>query len=155
MGRELRKVPCDWAHPKTDQGYYQPMFDRYYGDALSEWLDNHSQWEAGTHPDLADGTTTKDEYPFYAMWHGNPPDIEYYQKRKYSEDELTHIQLYEITSEGTPLSPVFPASHFDALCEWAAENATTFANYKATKEQWSDMLKDGLVYHQSGNMIFI
>jgi hypothetical protein len=58
----------------------------------------------------------------------------------------THFQLYETTSEGTPLGPVF--SGLDALCEWAAEHETTFADFKTTAEGWRRMLERGLVGHE-------
>ena len=76
------------------------------------------------------------------MWGGNPPDVEYYQTKKYLPEELTHIQLYETTSEGTPKSPVFKADELEILCEYAAENCTTFASFKATKEEWFEALKE-------------
>ena len=155
MGRELRKVPANWEHPKKSDGRWQPMFETFYGDALADWLKEHQQWEDGTHPDLQEKPERKTEYPFYAMWGGNPPDVEYYQTKKYSEEELTHIQLYESTSEGTPCSPVFAKEDFEKLCEYAAENCSTFADFKATKEQWMKMLGDGFVSHQEGNVIFI
>jgi len=62
-------------------------------------------------------------------------------------------QLWETTSEGSPISPVF--STFEELCEWCADNASTFASFKATKEEWMKMLDDGFVYHQEGNVIMI
>jgi len=155
MGRELRKVPANWEHPKNDNGSYQPMFNRFYGDALSEWLEEHQKWEAGTHEDLIDKPERKEEYPFYAMWGGNPPDVEYYQTKKYAPEELTHIQLYETTSEGTPKSPVFKADELEKLCEFAAENCTTFGSFKATKEKWMQMLKDDFVCHEQGNIMFM
>ena len=105
MGRELRKVPANWEHPKNDNGKYQPMFNIYYGDAMNDWLKNHKQWEDGTHPDLVAKPERKQEYPFYAEWGGNPPDIKYYQTKRYTNEDLTHIQLYETTSEGTPKKP--------------------------------------------------
>lgn len=61
-------------------------------------------------------------------------------------------QLWETTSEGSPVSPVFES--LDALCEWAAEHATTFADCKATAEEWKKMLDDGFVYARSGNNMF-
>jgi hypothetical protein len=155
MGRELRQVPEGWEHPKRDDGSYQPMYDTYYGDAIKEWFKEHRQWEKGTHPDLKENSALKEEYPFYAMYHGDPPDVNYYQTKKYKKEELTHIQLYETTSEGTPKSPVFHASEFEKLCEWAAENATTFAHNKASKEEWMKMLSNGFVFHQEGNVIFM
>jgi hypothetical protein len=155
MGRELRRVPENWEHPKNDSGNYQPMFNKYYGDALNEWMIQHKQWEDGTHADLIDNPKRKQEYPFYAQWGGNPPDVEYYQIIKYIEKELTHIQLYETTSEGTPISPVFKSNELDKLCEFAAENCTTFADFKATKEEWFKMFSDDFVYVKQGNVTFI
>jgi len=62
-------------------------------------------------------------------------------------------QLWETTSEGSPSSPVFAT--LDELCEWCEANATTFANYRATKEEWKQMLDDNFVCHKHGNAIFI
>lgn len=154
MSRELRRVPEGWEHPKKIDGNYQPMFDQYYGDALDEWFKKHQQWKNGTHPDLIDNPERKEEFPFYAQWGGDPPDVDYYQTRKYKEEELTHIQLYETTSEGTPKSPVYRADQFDELCEWLADNCTTFADFKATKEEWKQMLNDGFVFVIKGNAMF-
>jgi hypothetical protein len=63
------------------------------------------------------------------------------------------FQLWETTSEGSPISPVFNA--LDELCEWAADNTTTFGRSKATKEEWSNMLNNDFVCHKEGNMVFI
>jgi len=62
-------------------------------------------------------------------------------------------QLWETTSEGSPSSPVFET--LNELCEWCADNATTFASYRATKEEWRQMLDSDFVSHKEGNMIFI
>jgi hypothetical protein len=155
MGRILRKVPANWEHPKNDNGSYKPMFDKFYGDALNEWIENNKKWENGTHEDLIKNPKLKDEYPFYAMWNGNPPDVEYYHTKKYNEEELTHIQLYQTTSEGTPISPVFKANELDKLCEYAAENCTTFASFKASKEEWYRILSDDFVHTTVGNVTFM
>lgn len=61
-------------------------------------------------------------------------------------------QLWETTSEGSPVSPVFAT--LEELCEWCADNATTFATSRATKEEWMQMLDDGFVCHQEGNCVF-
>lgn len=64
------------------------------------------------------------------------------------------FQLWETTSEGSPVSPVFAS--LDELCSWAEGNASTFADHKATKEQWKKMLgSDDLVCHKEGNMVFM
>src|SRR5688500_12984835 len=48
------------------------------------------------------------------------------------------FQLWETTSEGSPVSPVFTT--LDRLCTWAATHATTFGDARATKDQWKKML---------------
>jgi len=62
-------------------------------------------------------------------------------------------QLWEDVSEGSPISPVFKT--IDELCEWAENNATTFADYKTTKEEWKKMFEKNFVSHQVGNMVFM
>ena len=62
-------------------------------------------------------------------------------------------QLWEDVSEGSPISPVF--ADLDALCEWASVNAYTFADDRASPEEWKRMLTDGFVYSQMGNCIFV
>lgn len=63
------------------------------------------------------------------------------------------FQLWETTSEGSPDSPVFAS--FEELCEWCADNATTFASFKATKEEWMKILDADFVCHTEGNMVFL
>jgi hypothetical protein len=87
------------------------------------------------------------------LWHS--PEI------KKAAEEWEHIeppagegyQLWEETSEGSPISPVFDS--FDALCDWAADNATTFGHFKATAAEWRKMLDDDFVYHEEGQMLFM
>ena len=61
-------------------------------------------------------------------------------------------QLWENVSEGSPQSPVFAT--LDELCEWCEENATTFADYRATKDEWKKMLEEDFVRHEEGNCVF-
>ena len=76
------------------------------------------------------------------------PEIE----RQYDEWTETEpptgdgYQLWEDVSEGSPVSPVFAS--LDELCAWAAEHATTFADKKATAEEWKEMLEDDCVHHE-------
>lgn len=63
-------------------------------------------------------------------------------------------QLWETTSEGSPSGPVFDT--LEALCEWAADNATTFASARATAAEWRAMLDKDFVFHDAGNgQVFI
>lgn len=73
--------------------------------------------------------------------------------KEYDPPKGEGFQLWETTSEGSPISPVFKT--LDELCSWAAEHGTTFADNKATAAQWKKMLGDGLVYHQEGNAVFM
>jgi len=88
-----------------------------------------------------DGWASKEAKAIYESWEPEEPPVG------------EGFQLWETTSEGSPTSPVFAT--LDKLCVWAAENATTFADHKTTKEQWKEMLDDDLVYHQEGNAVFI
>ena len=44
------------------------------------------------------------------------------------------------------MSPVFAT--LEELCAWAADNATTFASFRATAEEWREMLDGGIVHHR-------
>lgn len=63
------------------------------------------------------------------------------------------FQLWETTSEGSPVSPIFKT--LDELCTWCETNATTFGSTKASKEDWLQMLKADFVHSKMGNAIFI
>jgi hypothetical protein len=57
-------------------------------------------------------------------------------------EERTHWQMYETTSEGTPISPVMESP--DALADWlATHKASAFAGMPATREQWLATIKRG------------
>lgn len=49
-------------------------------------------------------------------------------------------QIWELTSEGSPISPVFET--LEECCEWAAENLTIWARQKGTAEEWFNLLKE-------------
>ena len=59
-------------------------------------------------------------------------------------------QLWETTSEGSPVSPVFDS--LDKLCEWLEDGASTFGSSKATKEQWMKMLSADLFIVEDKSM---
>ena len=103
MGREIRRVPANWEHPRRkcdhspwaggcDQAKrnggkcYQPLYDRDYESEVAEWVENHNLWLRGEHPDQKDGSGSECKY--YAEWNGNAPDVEYYHP-KWAEDEAT------------------------------------------------------------------
>ena len=158
MGRELRKVPKNWQHPRDRDGEYIPLLKaEFYHVNLKDWKEEKEQWDKGFEDDYNGGWVPKGkEYDgvTYEELFGDMPDKKDYMP-EWKEDELTHIQLYETTSEGTPESPVFEKSELDKLCAYAAEHCFTFADYRATKEEWKQMLISGYVYHEENDIIFM
>ncbi len=157
MGRQLRKVAANWQHPKDKNGNYIPLLDGKFSERLAKWEEENAQWEKGFRDDWNGGWKPKeaDEMNMtFAEWDGEKPVKEDYMP-EWKDEELTHIQLYENTTEGTPISPVYLASEIEKLCEYAAENCSTFADFKATKDEWRSMLDKDFVHHTQGNITFI
>jgi len=63
------------------------------------------------------------------------------------------FQLWENTSEGSPVSPVFGS--LDELCGWCEDYETTFGSQRASAARWREMLDAEFVCHREGNAIFI
>ena len=101
MGREIRRVPANWEHPKNEAGQYQPMYDNDFDTRLAGWLAGYELWKKGEHPDQKDGAA---EGSKYWDWEGSPPDPEYYHPKW---EQADWYQMYETVSEGTPVSPPF------------------------------------------------
>jgi hypothetical protein len=136
-------VPPDWQHPPNDGtrgGRYKPL---HYGAGgrfermAEEWLAECAKWQAGERPDYAGDDAPR----YYWDWDGNPPSEEDYMLVGVPDAQCTHYMLYESTSEGTPVSPAFAT--LEALCVYAADHCSTFADFKATKEEWLRMLSPG------------
>lgn len=87
------------------------------------------------------------------VWPSKQAEKEYEAWEREEPPKGDGYQLWETTSEGSPISPVF--STLDELCAYAAEHCTTFGSSKASAEDWKQMLGDGLVCHREGNMIFL
>lgn len=66
-------------------------------------------------------------------------DPRYYTWEEYEPPTGDGYQLWETTSEGSPISPVF--NDLDNLYKWAAENSTIFAHIKLTAEEWRTELE--------------
>ena len=104
MGREIRRVPADWEHPKytgddaptaSRIGSYRPLFDEDYESACVKW-----------YREAADFKPTAN-CRWYHEWNGDPPDARSYRDRAWTAEEATHWQVYETVSEGTPVTPHF------------------------------------------------
>ncbi len=158
MGRELRRVTADWQHPKSEYGNYIPLFDgEDFIKELSNWEEGKRQWDLGFKDNFKGGWEPKEQDELnttFEEWDGQKPLKEDYMP-VWTEEEKTHIQLYENTSEGTPNSPVYRADQLMELCAWCEKNATTIGYNKTTKEKWFEMLSQDFVHHTNGNVTWI
>ncbi len=113
MGREIRKVPPNWQHPKQDSGrndHHQPLYDEQYKAAADDWKRRFAEF-------YANGKDKEHDCEFWD-WDDTPPKKEYY--REYSDEEGTWFQAYETVSEGTPVSPPFATQQ--ELADYLAAN---------------------------------
>jgi hypothetical protein len=126
MGREIRRVPPNWEHPKkqvpdhrtwTMVERYQPLYDQPFAPRMREWYAEWEAWERGERPAHCDDEESR-KLQFWE-WDGGPPDPEYYRP-DWKEEEMTWFQVYETVSEGTPVSPPFATE--DELIDYLAAN---------------------------------
>jgi len=119
MGRVVRKVPADWQHPRDERGSFVPLYGKF------PYIDE--EVEEG----IRDGWLTEGE-PNYGLS----------LMPQWSEEEKTHYQMYEGTSEGTPISPVMDSP--ENLAAWLVENeASVFADITASYEEWLCLCRGG------------
>ena len=147
MGREIRRVPPKWEHPRYTAdnaprnslrsmiGEYIPMFDQDYDSAATEWIAANESWNDGTHEDCE---KYRADYMYYWDWSGNPPDSESY--RPAFTDEPTWCQGYETVSEGTPFTPAFETTA--ELVVWLVENGDP-VHGAISKEQAESFVSGG------------
>ncbi len=142
MGREVRRVPADWVHPQREgiPDEPQPLFDRPFTEVVKEWKEQFLAWEAG-HNYGFNRPRAKDETEEFWEYDGGPPDRAYYRP-DWPEETRTHYQMYETTSEGTPISPVMETP--EALARWLVDNnASAFADETAGYEAWLRVARGG------------
>lgn len=120
MGREIRRVPPNWEHPRftagdarrpKDVGEYRSCYDQTFEEACAEWKEGFAQWEAGTHK------YQDEDGEFWEGW-CSPPDREHY--RPAFTEEPTWYQVYQTVSEGTPVTPPFATR--EELIDYLVEN---------------------------------
>lgn len=94
MGREIRRVPVGWEHPKDQRGNFVPLVDVRTGDKQAEtWADYLAYFEAEWPEDFRELDVANRRGVYMPCW---------------PADEATGWCVYENVSEGTPVSPVFP-----------------------------------------------
>lgn len=143
MGREVRRVPATWEHPKDERGKEIPLHDGY-NKRLADWDERNAKWAEGLRDDWKGGWKSLDadeRNMSFVEWDGERPQQDEYMP-DWPEAERTHFQMYETCTEGTPISPVMETP--ELLARWLADNgASSFGNQTATYEQWLGMIGEG------------
>jgi hypothetical protein len=129
MGREIRRVPPNWEHPRTFHAGrgedFQAMYDGTFLSAWNEWKHDRMMYriECLIPTFMSIGRDVLkilgfkkwkfhyDKSPQYEWndfvdYHGDKPDEEYYRPA-WKRGEATWFQVYETVSEGTPDTPPF------------------------------------------------
>lgn len=118
MSREVRRVPMDWQHPREWSGkwvVFKPLLTDLDRD-LADFAADPDNW--GSEPDPAD----------YMPDFGDRADLGFC--------------MYETTSEGTPISPVFATP--EELARWLADTrASAFGLFTASYESWLAVARGG------------
>jgi len=143
MGRELRLVTDQWE-PHED-----PLFDGMsFVEDVIEYYSRKALWERGivrVYGEDYKFAPKKDRHVgmSFEKYYGSAPRVEYYTDCRPWMDVVGMV-MYENTSEGTPISPMFPLEQREELAEWLADNnASAFGSMTATKEQWLATIEQG------------
>lgn len=153
MGREVRRVPLDWVHPSEPNGQARPLIGGNFLKAVvAEYDFEKMKWEQGFFkktdytnycehggkPEVTWEPKTEEHEGTFAEWNGERPRAEDYMP-VYDESEKVGYQMYETTTEGTPISPVFKDP--EQLAHWLADTgASAFGGYTSTYEEWLAMI---------------
>ena len=120
MSREYRVVAQNWVHPKDDNGNYIPMFrgDQYHAH-IAEWkIESEDRSQSGK-----PAPPEPDKSRYMPQW---------------NDQQATQYQMYETTSEGTPISPVMESK--EDLARWLTDrNVNAFAGQTASYEAWLNL----------------
>lgn len=150
MGREIRRVPATWKHPKRG-GKYLPLHDGAdLKSRTEEWDRESAAWARGEFPDYA---SEESRLLTYEEWSGERPSPYDYMPA-WTPEESTHFQMYETCSEGTPISPVLESP--EAVARWCADNgASAFGSMTQSYEAWLLIARGnssiGMVMHANGH----
>jgi len=151
MGRQLKRVPLDFNHPIGEvwEGYC-PTLEKFQSiKEIVEQVPEILDYKDNICNECDKKFNDCDEDARYCIWY-NP------ELRKYWYYEIPKgegYQLWENTSEGSPISPVFAT--LEELCEYAEVNCSIFASIKISKGEWMQKLNEDYISHQVGNIIFV
>ena len=122
MGREVRRVPADWQHPK---------------EQVPDWHTGRMK-EKFWRPSYADEESRALAYEQFKRQRPHRDDY----MPNWPKSERTHFMMYEDTSEGTPISPAFATP--EELAQWLADTgASAFGSSTETYDGWLRVAKGG------------
>lgn len=139
MGREVRRVPGDWQHPKNASGDYIPLLNRSFAEDDRAWTEGWEKWQQGLCRSYSDPSGWEPVDPEhrgmrFSEYDCSRPDPDDYMP-DWPEAQRTHLMMYENTSEGTPISPAFKTP--EELARWLTNNgASAFGSLVGTYEGW-------------------
>lgn len=133
MGREVRRVPANWQHPR----YSSDDAPGSYAIGRLKPLNEGFEAAARSFLEMANKQGLQSAIEYF----GRAPDqTEYMPEWPYAE--RTHLMMYETTSEGTPLSPAFATP--EELAHWLVANkASAFGDQTASYEAWLRIANGG------------
>lgn len=146
MGREVRRVPLDFDYPLNTV---------WKGYLLTNALDKGIELPVIGCEDcekkypIPEGRGCAGEEAPYCSWHNEELKKLWFEEVPEGEG----WQLWSTTSEGSPMTPVFKTP--EELAEYCADNCSTFADIKATKEEWLSMINAEFIYATEGNITFM
>ena len=140
MGREVRRVPATWHHPQNAQGALIPLYEDYTRRHTA-WVEGKTHWDMGERDDYHGrwtSLTAEERAMSYEDWEGHEPQPRDYMP-SWPEEQRTHYQLYENTSEGTPISPVCATP--EELAQWLVDHhASFFAGMETDYQHWLEII---------------
>jgi hypothetical protein len=135
MGREIRRVPANWNHPRqtaerVGKPQYRGMLQGDFAADYAEWERDLGKWFANKNTYDASGEwlgyngkmtqateEQRTQYPTWELFAGAPPNPPNPYDYMPTGD---WYQLFETVSEGSPLSPPFATAQ--ELVDWLATN---------------------------------
>lgn len=136
MGREVRRVPENWDHPRDSGGCFIPLHSGCVEELQARWDAREADWKRGLREDFFDASKLVPHGKVYEFseWDGPRPLAEDYMPQ-WSDLEATHLMMYETCSEGTPISPAFATP--EELARFLADSgASAFGGMTASYEHW-------------------
>lgn len=146
MSRAARRVPPDWKHPTDAHGEYIPLRDGAdYERRARQWDEEAAKWQEGLcrSYDVNEWEAIDPEFggKTYAEYAGDRPDPKEYTPQ-WPTSLCTHWQMYEETTEGTPISPVCGSP--EELAQWMADHGgDAFAGMTASYLEWLSLIRQG------------